>query len=256
VLYELARGYDDGAPCPPVLLDALAAEIARRRAETDTDGEPASPVTSELCIRRSGLPDWWEAGENLLLTGPGARVPELTQAPPQAAVTGAVVVLGARSVSRLVAVGGERGLVVLGDDVNCHRLDVRCFDASTVLIGERLGATTNEAQLDCCNGGMIIVGADGMWAHGVSLITDDGHAIRDAVTGERLNTYGGRIVIERHVWLCELVMLLGETRVGADTVIGLGAQVANASMPANSVCVGMPARAVGSGVTWSQMDAP
>jgi hypothetical protein len=255
VLYELARGYDDGAPCPPVLLDALAAEIVRRRAETGTDGEPASPVTSELCIRRSGLPDWWEAGGNLLLAGPGAQVPELAQIESHGPVTGAVVVLGARSLFNQVSLGGGQGLVVLGDDLICRAVRLSCIDASSVLIGERLGAT-NEAQVDCRNGGMIIVGDDAMWAQGVSLITDDAHAIRDAATGERLNPYGGRIVIERHVWLCELVMLLGETRIGADSIIGLASQVASSSLPPNAVCVGMPARAVRSAVTWSQVDAP
>ena len=95
-----------------------------------------------------------------------------------------------------------------------------------------------------------------MWANGVNLTTDDGHAIRDLETGERLNTYGGRIVIDRHVWLCESVRVQGGARIGAESVVGMDVSVENAVLPPNSVCVGSPPRPVRTGVTWRREDAP
>ena len=95
-----------------------------------------------------------------------------------------------------------------------------------------------------------------MWAHGVGFLTDDTHAIRDLQTGRRLNAYGGRIVVGDHVWLCEQARLLAGARVGEHAVVGLGALVKNAVLPPNSVCAGVPAKPVRTGVTWSRIDAP
>jgi len=128
----------------------------------------------------------------------------------------------------------EGGLVVLGDDVELHAGALSCIGTSTLLIRDRTTAT-NWAQLDCRNGGIIVTGADGMWAHGVNFMTDDTHAIRDAATGERLNVFGGRIVVDRHVWLCEHVRVMGGARIGADSIVGLGALVKTRDLPAGSV---------------------
>ncbi len=165
------------------------------------------------------------------------------------------MVVGARSVFNHVNLGGAGSLVVLGDDLRCQAGAMSCTNASTVLIGEGTTAT-NWAHVECRNGGMILVGADGMWAHGVSVMTDDTHAIRDAETGRRLNTYGGVVVVDRHVWLGEMSRVLGGARLGAHSILGLDSLAKNVILPPNSVCVGVPARPVRSGVTWSREDAP
>ncbi len=254
-LSALARGLEDGAPCPEPLLAALAVKVALRRARTDTAEGPASPRTSDLSVRRTGLPDWWEAGENLLLAGPDIQLPELKPNMMYGPPRRAVVVLGARSIFHHFNLGLDDLLVVIGDDANCRVGALSCTGASTVLIGEAATAT-NWAQFDCRNGGMILVGPDAMWAHGINFMTDDTHAIRDVATGRRLNTYGGCIVIERHVWLGESVRVLGGARIGEGAIVGMGALVKNAVLPPNSVSVGVPARTVRSGVTWSREDLP
>ncbi len=254
-LFSLADGLADEAACPADLLTAFDSLMTLRRMETGVGDGPSSPRLSNLRVRRSGLPDWWMEGENLLLMGSGAVMPELKAsefAPPPRR---SVVVLGARSLFNHFNLGGPGALIVLGDDVSAHSGAMSCFGRSSVLIGE--GATcTNWATLDCRNGGIILVGADGMWAHGVSLMTDDTHAIRDAQTGQRLNGFGGSIVVDRHVWLCEHARLLAGARVGADVVVGAGAVVKRGVVPANTVAVGAPARPVRSGITWSRDDAP
>ena len=206
-------------------------------------------------MRRAGLPDWWAAGDNLLLAAADAKIPQFRLNPSKQPARNVVVVVGARSIFDHVNLGGAGALIVIGDDVFCAVGALSCLDASTVLIGEGTTAT-NWAMLDACNGGVIVAGEDGMWAHGVSLMTDDTHAIRDVATGRRLNARGGRIVIERHVWLGENARILGGARIGHDSVVGSGAMVKGAAIAAHSVCVGIPARIVRSGVTWSREDAP
>jgi acetyltransferase-like isoleucine patch superfamily enzyme len=254
-LQDLARELGDGEVCPAPLLLALQAEIDARRRRTETETGPASPRTSDLLVRREGLADWWAAGDNLLLAAPTANTPELRLNPTKSVPRGIVIVLGARVVINHFNLGGQGALVVIGDNMYGAATALSCLDASTVLIGEDTTAT-NWAMLDACNGGIIVAGDDGMWAHGVSLMTDDTHAIRDLATGKRLNVHGGRIVIERHVWLGESARVLGGARVGHDCVVGAGAMVKNAAIADHSICVGVPARVVRGGVTWSREDAP
>lgn len=254
-LFSLADSVADGALCPAGLLATLDSLITSRRMESGVGDGPPSPRLSGLRVRRSGLPDWWREGENLLLVGPDATVPELKAnefAPPPLR---SVVALGARSLFNHINLGGAGALVILGDDVSAHSGAMSCFGRSSVLIGDDT-TCTNWATLDCRNGGLILVGSDGMWAHGVSLMTDDTHAIRDAKTGERLNGFGGRVVVGQHVWLCEHARLLDGSRVGADAVVGAAAVVKRTVLPPNTVAVGAPARPVRTGITWSREDAP
>jgi acetyltransferase-like isoleucine patch superfamily enzyme len=150
---------------------------------------------------------------------------------------------------------GENSLLVLGDRSNLHQARISVTGDATVMIGEGTTATLS-AQLDARNGGAILVGADGMWANDLRIITDDMHAIRDKKTGERINTFGGRVLVERHVWFGERVMVVGDCRIGEDTVIGSGAIVKSGALPPNSICVGQPARAIRTGTTWTRDDLP
>ncbi len=254
-LRTLARDLGNGDPCTPALLSALDAEVADRRRRAGAEAGPASPHTSGLKVRRADLPDWWTAGDNLLLAADDAKVPQFRLNPTKPPASKVVVVVGAQAVFDHFNLGGEGALVVIGDGVYCAVGALSCLQASTVLIGEGTTAT-NWAMLDACNDGVIIAGEDNMWAHGVSLMTDDTHAIRDVATGRRLNTRGGRIVIDRHVWLGENARVLGGAQIGHDCVIGAGAMVKNGEIASNSVCVGVPARVVRSGVTWSREDLP
>ena len=254
-LQQLARDLGDGDACPAALRFALDAEIGRRRARADLAAEPASPHVGDLVVRRADLPEWWAAGDNLLLAHPALKIPEMRLNPFKPPAANVVVVLGARVIFNHFNLGGEGALMVIGDDVHCAVGAMNCLDASTVLIGEGVTAT-NWAMLDARHDGIILAGEDGMWAHGVSLMTDDTHAIRDMTTGRRLNTRGGRIVLDRHVWLGESARVLGGAQIGHDSVVGAGAMVKNCTIPANSICVGSPARVVRSGVTWNREDAP
>ncbi len=256
--FDAVRQLDDGAPLGDVLTEALHAEIAARAAEAGVgDGWPRMRL-SDLRVRRANMPEWWWPNGNLFLAAPNAKV-EIT--PPYWGAPGsdALVVFGARASLTRLTVAGAGALVALGDQSNLYAT-IAAMGRSIVLIGEQTTTALSpdaslSAELEARNGGAIVVGADGMWAVGVRLKTDDDHAIRDVETGARINVFGGRIVVERHVWLASDVQLSGDCRVGANGVVGSGS-IVKSVLPANSVSVGRPAKPVREGITWTREDLP
>ncbi len=247
-LVDLARHEEHGAPCSDVLRSALSAAIERRRGPD----APLAPALADLTIRREGLPQWW-GRDNLLLASPGGD-PALALGLVFGPRTGNVGVVGADTQVGGLVFPSRSSLIVIGDRVNMVLGEITAMDGGTVLLGED-SAAISWARVDARNGGAVVVGADAMWGAGVNLVTDDMHAIREVGSSRRTNRYGGRIVVERHVWLCNEVRLMAGAHVGADSVVGLGAVVRDV-LPAGSVSVGSPARPIRQGVTWTREDLP
>lgn len=86
---------------------------------------------------------------------------------------------------------------------------------------------------------IVIVGAEGLWALGVWIMTDDFHPIRDRHTGIRINKFGGRIVLDRHVWLGLGVTLIGDYYIGEDSIVGQGVTVKEACLASGTISVGL-----------------
>jgi acetyltransferase-like isoleucine patch superfamily enzyme len=255
-LFECTRHLREADRCDEGVLARLAGEIDRRFACAKLEPRPATPRLTDLRVRREGLPDWWTAGGNVLLAPPGTKIPDLRMgffqhAPPR----NVILAMGEGALVNHLNVADEGALIVIGDAVSFHSAAMNAIGLCTILVGENTD-TTMWAQIDARNGGLVCVGADGMWATNVNVKTDDMHAIRDVASGKRLNRRGGVIVIGPHVWLCQDAQLMGDCYIGADSVVGLGSFVRNATLPPNSVCVGRPARVVRSGTTWSRSDLP
>ena len=247
-LVALADEEPDGAPCSDRLRAALQ-EAMQRRCDSD---DPPPPKLGNLTVRREGLPDWWTL-DNLALAAPGVAMPlncHFSERRPSRNVA----VVGAGAEVAALSYSSQGGLIVVGDRVRMPSGHFGVATNGTVLVGEDCSAAT-WARLDARNGGSIRVGVDGLWGSDVNIVTDDMHAIRDVKSGRRTNAFGGRIVVERHVWLCDEVRLTGGAHVGADSIIGMGALV-RGPMPPGSVCVGSPARPVRRGVTWTHDDLP
>ena len=249
-LLSTARSYGHDAPCDAPLLAVLAQAVEACRAPDD----PPPPQVSGLRVRRDGLPDWWTRGGNLLLAASDADL-ALGNGFGFRPAEGNVGVVGSGVQLRNLAFPDAGGLIVIGDRARLAYVDIAASRGGAVLIGEDTTAGLY-ARVDGRNGGSVIVGADGMWSSLVNLVTDDMHAIRDAETGRRVNGFGGRIVIERHVWLCEQARITGGARVGSDTVVGMKSVVGKTRLPPNSVCVGAPCKPVRTGTTWTREDLP
>ena len=251
---EAMRLLGHGDPVPESLLAWVDGELSAKALAAGSDAVPSIGIR-DLTVHLEGMPEWWRAGGNIMLVGPGAVpvVPELSLLPQHP--TNSLAILGRNSrIHRLVYMA-DRGVIAIGEDVNFWAVALNVIGPATIMIGD--GATaTFDASLDARNGGSIYVGADGMWGAGIRIITDDMHSIRARDTGVRINARGGRIMIEPHVWLAENVQINGRCRIGEGSVVGTGSLVIGRDLPAHSVCVGRPARPVRSDIIWSREDAP
>lgn len=227
-----------------------------RIAARTSDLPPPDWATSDgLTVRTTGIPDWWMANGNLLITAPDAPLPVLQAHPGLPHPSGAIVVIAQQFVgSSTVTLWGHGAMVLVGPGCTLHGASFNCGGGSTLLLGGGVSCM-NAPVLNARNGGAVVVDGDGLWSSGVTLFTDDMHAILDAETGRRLNAYGGLVRVRSHVWLGIGALLLPGADVGAHSVVGARAMV-NAPLPANAICVGAPARAVRTGVTWSFDDVP
>ena len=254
-IFAAACGLPDDTPCDERLLTALSGEALARRAATGTLDGPAIPRFSDLRVRHSGMPDWWRAGGNLALAAPGSGPSNITFEFMAAPPTNLVAVFGTTCSFQLLRFIGDNGLCMMGDHVSLVGSTIVIGAGSTVMFGEDSNATWM-CSVDARNGGMVAFGADTMLASGVWIMTDDTHAIRDAITDRRINRYGGRIIVDRHVWIADQVRLMGDCFVGSDAVVGAGSFVKNAALPAQTVSLGRPAKPVRSGITWNRLDLP
>ncbi|PXA83366.1 hypothetical protein DMC47_43720 [Nostoc sp. 3335mG] len=254
-IFDAARALPDGAPCDERLLAAVRAEAHARRVATGTSEGPPLPHCTNLRIRHSGLPDWWHEGGNLALAAPSSGPQEFEVGPMISVPRNGIAVFGDGVSFQTARLIGDNALLILGDQVKLAYSMIVIGTNTTVMIGEESSATWM-CSIDARNGGMVIIGPDAMFASGVWVITDDTHAIRDIATNKRINRYGGRIVVDRHVWACDQVRLTGDCTVGADSVIGAGSFVKNTALPPQAVCVGRPARPVRTGITWNRFDEP
>lgn len=134
---------------------------------------------------------------------------------------------------------------------NCRLAMIEAFSmrGGHVAIGPDCGFTA-QTKLLLHEKANITIGRRCLIAGNTILSVTDMHSIMDMHTGERLNP-AADVTLEDHVWLGGDAKVLKGVRIGHDSVIGTGAIVTK-SIPANCVAVGIPARVVREGVTWSQ----
>jgi hypothetical protein len=240
------------APIPPgdlisvEILDRLVA-LGLERSEVDA-----------LEYREAGIPypDGWRRRGNRLYVAPGVRVATdfIVGNAARSSLSNVVVVLGS-PIDNLAAFGvhGDGATVYIGQECWLPSAQVHCGAESSVIF-RRLVTCTFAGHIDARNGGSVFADTDQLWASRVYIATDDMHALLDADSGERLNTFGGHIRIESHVWLGQEAVVTGGASIGENSVIGMRSLVRNGTFPSGAVLAGTPARVVRSGVTWDRRD--
>lgn len=242
---------------PPWTLGGPLAEEHRTRLRGT--GVPAE-VLDALDLRRVGggpLPAWWESNGNALYARPGMPIPEqLLETMVFYPFSGALLVLGTdiTAVASLL-LGGDDATVFIGPDSYLSCAELYCgASSSIVLVGGAVA--TSRAVVDARNGGSVFAEQDQLWAANVYIATDDMHRLEDLETGERLNPYGARIHLGRHVWLCRDAVVTGHVDVGDGAVVGLRSVVRGQKVPPHTAVAGTPARVIREGVTWRGEDTP
>ena len=142
------------------------------------------------------------------------------------------------------------GRIVIGDDV---LVDGKCSfsfasrysDAPTITIGDHTGISHGCTFVV---GKSITIGEHCRIAQGVSIFDSSGHPSAPAarLAGEPPSPDSVKpVVIERNVWIGRDSVISPGVTIGENSVISAGAVVL-ASVPANSLVVGNPARRMGS----------
>ena len=131
-----------------------------------------------------------------------------------------------------IGVSGENNLFFSG-------LYSTCNQANIVLQGERKS---------------ILLGQDCMLSFDVVLRAADSHGIIDLETMSVVNSPGS-ILIGTHVWLGEGVSVLKGVHIGRGSIIASRALV-SCDIPETSLAVGVPARVLRGGQTWTRAPQP
>lgn len=216
-------------------------------------------VIDDLTVREvvAPLPEWWRRNGNALYAVPGGVLPyrlinRLTGYECSDALL--VVATDVPHLSSLL-VSGAGATVLLGPESEFTAGNIYCGAASSVIFDGGVTAT-REAVVDARNGGSILARWGQLWAANVYVATDDMHRLTCRETGVRLNPYGARILLGRHLWLGRDVIITGHAEVGDDSVIGSRSMVRGQKIPANTAVAGVPARVIRENVTWSEEDLP
>lgn len=99
---------------------------------------------------------------------------------------------------------------------------------------------------------LTICGKDCMFSNTIIVRTSDSHAIIDTITHKRINP-AKNVIIGDHVWIAPSTTIMKGAKIGSNTIIGSHTLVTK-EIPSNVLAVGMPAKIVKEGVTWSRED--
>ena len=122
------------------------------------------------------------------------------------------------------------------------------WDETRIIIGEKTSMLM--AQITLHEKGTITLGKDCLLSGNIIMDVSDMHSILDAKTMKRINPPQD-ISIQNHVWIGFGVYIMKGSTIGSDSIIGANA-VVTSSIPNNCLAVGVPAKAVKTGVTWDQ----
>ncbi len=153
-----------------------------------------------------------------------------------------------------IATGAHRGIVVLGGTTGTVTLTLAMAGERTLFVQ---GAEGSANALSCKlegDGRRLLIGAGCMISTGVEVRTSDSHAILDIAGGCQVNLPED-VVVGPHVWLGREVLVMKGVTIGRGSVIG-ARSVVTADVPDYALAVGVPARMLRAGVTWSRPSLP
>ena len=108
--------------------------------------------------------------------------------------------------------------------------------------------THNGGTIEACEGRLVSIGEDCMFAGGVRISTTDHHSIVDVVSGERINK-AKDVIVGNHVWLGRCVILHKGAVVADDSIVGECSIVNGKLSEPHALYVGTPARMIKQGIT-------
>jgi acetyltransferase-like isoleucine patch superfamily enzyme len=210
----------------------------------------------EIITDQNKLPSWWKENNNFILC-PKKRaidgIPSIQLHSGYAKCSNFIIICNEESNYGLL-VWGDGGLMYVSRQSNIKGAGV-ALGSGCIVIGPVVRHTAR-LNLNCRNGGKIILIKDILIASDVSIQTDDCHTLYNIEDGKRVNPFGGSVVIDEHVWIGEDVNIMGNTTIGKNTVVGARSFVRGNGFPDNAVLAGTPARVLSEGTNWDYRDLP
>ncbi len=133
---------------------------------------------------------------------------------------------------------------------NCEgKFDIRLNNLRPeVCVGETV---TSRGIHIAVHGNGISIGKQCLIGEDVVIQGHDAHGIVDIETMELINSGDSQTIIEPRVWLGKRAMVLPGNTISEGSIIG-AASVVTKDIPACTLAVGIPAKVIKSGVTWSR----
>lgn len=129
------------------------------------------------------------------------------------------------------------------------KFDIRLNNLKpTICVGD---AVTSRGMHIAVHGTGISIGKQCLIGEDVVIQGHDAHGIVDIDTLELINSEDAQTIIEPRVWLGKRVIVLPGNRICQGAIIG-AASVVTKDVPACTLAVGIPAKVIKHGVTWSR----
>lgn len=135
-------------------------------------------------------------------------------------------------------------------DKNCYLKDVEFWienDKNKILVGEHT-TIHGKTQLATMESTKILIGKDCMFSNDIYFRTGDSHSIID-LQGKRTNP-SKDIIIGNHVWIGQRNIVLKNTEVADNCIIGANSILCKKYLEPNSIIVGSPAKIIKNNINW------
>lgn len=124
------------------------------------------------------------------------------------------------------------------EDNNCEIF----IDSKTTIESVDFGVSENNSK--------VYIGKDCMLSSGIKFKTGDSHSIIDSDKNFRINP-AGNIYIGNHVWIGQEAIVLKNTKIGDNCVIGIRSIVTK-DFGENLLIAGMPAKIIKENINWTR----
>lgn len=151
-----------------------------------------------------------------------------------------------------ISIEGKNNTVIVDELVEVRkRLEINVADDNSYIYIGR-GTTFEETVISVADeNNQVLIGEDCMFSSGCKILASDFHSIIDLKTGIRKNFSKG-VKINNHVWIGMDVLILKNTNIGDNSIIGANTTVAG-RIPGNSIYRNGK---VWGGVTWERQRLP
>lgn len=154
-----------------------------------------------------------------------------------------------------IQIFGNNNLVDIHPSVTCWGGVIAIGDRATPVHNcvVKIGKNSSAVQADLSlfeDGSRILIGENCLLSWGVYVWATDRHAVYAQDSKCVLNR-GTEVIIEDHVWVGMNALILKNSRISKNSVVGAHAVVSKKITEENCVIAGNPARVVKRGINWS-----